>query len=238
VRLDGVFAIAASFEGIALPPGARKLATDPQPVAHASVEGSARSLSVNGVALRVADLAPVAAPPTWIQLALGALLLAWSMLRGVPAAFPLQIDDPLANERRRRVYDELVRQRIVHLRALQREVRMPVGIVVYHLDVLCRAGIVGTLRMGRHRVYFLRGPELTKGAIDRLALLADPTRRDIARLVMLGRSTQASLRAALDLDRGTVSRQLAKLEKAGLVDRSGKPAQYAATELLRTWFAR
>jgi len=75
---------------------------------------------------------------------------------------------------------------------------------------------------------------------ERLALLASETRAEIAeRLVEAGGATQEALMDALGLSQPAVSKQLCKLEEAGLVETNGDEVdiEYRPSELLWEWLA-
>lgn len=207
------------------------------PLTKARLSGDAGTVTVNGAVIRV--LAPPAPSTlTLVEIAMGAILVAWSLVRWLFAVVVgLRVANPLENAKRRGVYDEVVRVRLIHLRALQRATGLRVGTLAYHLAVLRRAGLLATVTLAGYRVYYVPRRDVPRDVMERVALLAEPTRRRIAEVVVARHgASQRDLGDALGLTLASISRQLSKMESAGLVERRGlRNSQYFPSALLRDW---
>lgn len=127
--------------------------------------------------------------------------------------------DLLALEPRREIYDLVRRAPGVHLRGIERELKLPFGQVLYHLDALERSDLVDVRRDGGFKRYF------AKSAIDRSdkAILATlrhdlPRKITILLLVEPGISHRA-IHARFDVSASTLSFHLAKMVENGIVQR-------------------
>lgn len=205
----------------------------------AELEGDPDRVEVNGEALATSssDRQIPEEVTFWAQI-LGALLLAWSLLKKiVPFSVGLLSGDPLANDRRRAIHAFLEDVGFAHVREIERATDIPVASLSYHLRVLRECGLLVKVEQGGYTVYYPVCGELSQEEREDLALLADPTRRDIAsQLVQHGSLCQDELVRALDVARSTISRQLAKLAEAGLVEENGNQnIRYKPTGLLEKW---
>lgn len=172
---------------------------------------------------------------------LGLLLLAWGVLKkGVPFGIGLFTREDPDHERRRTIYEYLEEEGMSHVREIQRATGIPTGSLDHHLEVLREEGYVASIRRLGYKVYFATNPELTWEDMERLAVLAHPTRHRIGELLVKGESwTQRELSEELGLAIPSISRQLKKLVDAGLVDREGRmDSTYEATSLLNRWLAK
>ncbi|PSG96603.1 hypothetical protein BRD56_09630 [Thermoplasmatales archaeon SW_10_69_26] len=125
---------------------------------------------------------------------------------------------------------------MAHVRRVARDLEIPVSSAMYHLRVLREAGLLVRVKREGYTVYF----SCDRFDVDekkRLALLAGGPRRDIAStLAERGAMTQAALAELLEVSQSTVSRQIAKLEEAGLVEGNGNHGiRYRPAGLLREW---
>jgi predicted transcriptional regulator len=223
--------------------------SDPQPYPReerptrpieAEMTSDADQVSVDGQALQVPSDPVVPEEVTLWGKILGLLLVAFSVLKKLPAGVVgLLARDPLSNERRRRVHEHILEEGMVHVRGLARELDIPVSSAMYHLRVLREAGLLVRVEREGYTVYF-SCDEFDVDEKERLALLAGGTRRDIAcMLARRGAATQEALAELMDVSQSTVSKQVAKLEEAGLVESNGDHGiRYRASELLREWLAR
>lgn len=93
------------------------------------------------------------------------------------------------------------------------------GTAVYHLDRMERAGFVASQRIGARRCYFPVGA-MPKDERAKLGTLQQETTRTIAQFVSeRPGATQTELAQALGLTASAASKQVSKLESAGLVRR-------------------
>lgn len=209
-----------------------------EPVVEAQIEGEANGTTVNGQALVTPPASTLSEEVTLLSKIVGALLIAWAIAKKHLVFLPrLLARDPLKNKRRQKLHSFLQAQGMAHVREIQRATGIPIGSLVYHLRVLRRAGYLASIRRAGYKVYFATSPDLTVENMRQLALLADPTRRNISEaLVRSEPMSQGALAERLDLTLASISRQLSTLVDAGLVERQGaRNSEYRPTPLLRQW---
>lgn len=179
--------------------------------------GSVDEARVNGVRMIPGSIQVLSTETkTLVETLLAALLVAWALASKL--FLPLLVRNPLIHPHRATICDALTRAGFLHPRALQRVTGLPLGTLTYHLAILRRMGVVRALRHGNRRVYFLTHGPLAEDDVERLACLTSDTAFQIAEvLVRRGGATQSELTEALEHDRSTISRQLRKLTRSGLV---------------------
>jgi DNA-binding transcriptional ArsR family regulator len=131
-------------------------------------------------------------------------------------------------ESRRRVYEYVRMNPGVHIRAMERDLRLGLGNLRYHLQLLQEASLVVCLRRGKRRVYF----SWDVAAQDRLplALLREPNMRAIlGHLVELGEEELEGVKRILGVSKSTAWAYLQRLVEAGLVVKGigSVPERYA-----------
>ncbi len=137
---------------------------------------------------------------------LGAVLLGYS--RHASA-------EPLANDVRRRVNEQVVAAPGTHIAAIVDAVDVSRSTVRYHLDVLEEAGLVaGETICGKHR-YAPAGHDLSTAA----ALYDEPAREVLDGVARYEPVSVSGLAAAVDRAPSTVSHHLDRLSDAGLLER-------------------
>ena len=213
----------------------------PEPTARTHMASRDVVAVIDGVAFITLPASGTRAEPLVVSTLLGVLILVWGAARRVVlVALALVIKDPLRNARRQEIIRFLDASGMSHVREIQRATRIPLGTLGYHLRVLAQAGHVTSVEQFGYRVYF---PGTTRAAapeLERLALLAHPTRLGIA-LALRDHETlsQGELARRLALTAGSASRQLRRLVAAGLIERhGGRNIRYHASPLLRDWLAR
>lgn len=217
--------------------------TTEEPRIQGGLQSDSDNVTINGRPL-IAAAAPISNFPEEVTLVakiLGALLVVWAV--GKYALFfvtGMVARDPLKNARRQKIHDFLRHAGMSHLREIQRATGIPLGSLDYHLNILRQGRLITSVESGGYRVYALLSAEFCPDDMERLALLANPTRREIAHaLVDHEPLTQRDLRETLGLaTRSSISRHLAKLEEAGLVERQGAwRSEFRPSDLLRRWLA-
>lgn len=125
----------------------------------------------------------------------------------------------LDNGHRDRVYKLIQESPGIGLSEIAEKTGLGWGTTVYHLDRLERASFVASERAGLHRCYFPVGlvPKESRRLIG--ALKADTTRSIAEFLVTRPGATQTELCEALGMSASAASKQITKLEGAGLVRR-------------------
>lgn len=147
--------------------------------------------------------------------------------------------DLLHNEHRDGVYKLIQESPGLGVSEISQRTGLGWGTTVYHLDRLERAGFVASERGGLHKCYFPVGtvrPEARKGMG---ALKADTTRSIAEYLLAKPGATQTDLCKDLALSPSQASKQVSKLEEAGLVrrEREWKTVRLIPTEALPTLLA-
>lgn len=210
----------------------------PTPTIGTTLSSDAERIDVEGQTLKAADGTSLSEGASLVAQILGALLVAWSVGRKfLFLAVGLFIEDPLDSDRREEIYRVLQTRGMAHQSEIQDTTDIPRGSLQYHLEILRDSGLVTSFERAGQTVYFPLSPTFSREEMKRLALLTQPTRRQIAHLLVgRGPSRQADIADELDVTQATVSRQLAKLAEAGLVVRNGdRNARYEASPLLEAW---
>lgn len=128
-------------------------------------------------------------------------------------------------ESRNRVYQIIESSPGLHFRELQRRSGMAVGALQYHLDTLQKNHLIRVEKQGRFNRYFsVRGAQLGLQEKTMSSLRQQSARKIIIFLLEKKRATNFEIATAVQLSASTVSWQLAKLVKAGIVaeKRAGK----------------
>lgn len=140
----------------------------------------------------------------------------------------------LDNEHRDKVYKLIQSSPGMGVSQIAEATGLGWGTTVYHLDRLERAGFVSSERGGLHRCYFPVGTMRAETRKGMGALKADTTRSIAEFLVTRPGATQSELCAALGLSPSAASKQVSKLEDAGLVrrEREWKTVRLVPSETL------
>lgn len=128
-------------------------------------------------------------------------------------------EDALALEPRREIYELVRRTPGVHLRGIERELGLPFGQVLYHLDYLERSDMLDVRRDGGFKRYFARHT-VPRGEKTLLATFRHELPRRIAVLLLLAPgATHGELHAKIDVSASTLSFHLARMVENGVVER-------------------
>lgn len=125
----------------------------------------------------------------------------------------------LDNEHRDNVYKMIQEAPGMALSEVSHKSGLGWGTTVYHLDRLERAGFIASERLGMHKCYFPVGTVARETRKSIGALKTDMTRSIATFLVSSPGATQSDLCKALHLSPSAASKQVSKLEEAGLVRR-------------------
>lgn len=216
-------------------------ATLEEPTIQAEFQGDADEVQVNGRSVEVPASPTVPDEVTLVSQLLGAFLLVWTLVKKVgPFAVALFNGNPLENRKRRRIFDLVKAQGMAYLREVERETGYPAATTAHHLSVLEKTGLLASIEHSRYRVFFIPSADFCRDEMERLAALADPTRRKLSQVIVEeGATTQTELAEQLGVHRSTVSRHLATLEEEGLVEHHGeRDRRYEPRLLLRQWLER
>lgn len=210
----------------------------PEPVVHATFESDSRQVAVNGEILSTTSSTPGAEEVTFLAKILGLVLLAWSVLKkGAFFLLGLLTDEVLDHPRREKIHAYLQQEGMAYLRQIQRATGMPLGSASYHLEIMREAGTVCSVRRNGYKIYFIPSERFSREEMERLALLVDPTRGQVAReLAQDAPLSQREIADRVDISIGSVSMQLKKLVEDGLVRREGqRNSRYRPSSLLCSW---
>lgn len=219
-------------KGFRVPP---ELLDDPD--VDAQFEGEAEEVSVDGETLFASSSGIPEEVSLWGRI-LGLLLFAWTAGRKLLFfALGLFVGDPLDNDRRRRIYDLVHTRGMAYLSEIQETTDIPLGSVSYHLRILEEENLLTKVKRKGYVVYYPHSLDLSPDEMERLALLANGTRRKVAETIVdAGTTSQERLSEELDKDQSWISRVLSELEEADLVRREGDwRIRYAPSSLLRRW---
>jgi predicted transcriptional regulator len=173
------------------------------------------------------EAAPIAkrvAPPAVAAAGLLALLQAlgaWRLLAtgGVALYSRLTRSNLLDNEHRDQVYKLIQAEPGLNVSEIAKRAQLGWGTTVYHLDRLEREGFVAAERGGLSKCYFAVGL-LDREARRATAALREGPRREVAAVLLAQPGiTQAELAQQLGMSASAASKQVTKLETAGLVRR-------------------
>jgi len=119
--------------------------------------------------------------------------------------------------KRRVLYQHILSNPGLHLRALGRHLRMGLGDLRYHLEYLEREGLVTTASDGYRKAYF-PGRDQFSGDKRMLGILRQSRPRKML-LVMLNRENTGfdELRKRIGVSKSTLSFHLKKLKEAGVI---------------------
>lgn len=213
----------------------------PEPESEMQVNSEDAEVKVDGEHLGLESAMEVTSyqtEATLIAKLMGTLFIVWVLVRSGPVLMgALVTREPFANRRRREIRDVVLRKGMVHVRGLQRITGISLGTLVYHLGILQRHGLIQSVSRSGYKVYFVPSPEFSRSEMERLSLLADPTRRSICdTLVRVGESSQSELAVLLRRSHSQAAKQLMVLEDCGIVDRKGRRnIRYSLSELTRRW---
>jgi predicted transcriptional regulator len=183
-----------------------------------------RGARAESLAHALVPAAQRAAPPAIAAVGLLALLQALGAFRfaglGAFALYSrLTRSNLLDNEHRDRVYKLIQETPGLNVSEIGKRTRLGWGTTVYHLDRLEREGFVAAERGGLHKCYFAVGL-VDRDARKAAAQLKDGPRRDVAAVLLATPGiTQGELATALGMSPSAASKQVTKLEAAGLVRR-------------------
>ncbi len=127
----------------------------------------------------------------------------------------------LLNDRRLRLYQAVFNQPGVHLRELQRQLKIPLQSLRWHVSVLVSAGVLQQLGLGKRDVLF--SPISTQATeVAMRALFRDSRHGPLLRLIAeRGEVSVREMRESLGTYQQLVSARLKLLKALGLVESSG-----------------
>jgi predicted transcriptional regulator len=141
-------------------------------------------------------------------------------------------DEALELENRRRIFRLVTKVPGVHLREIQKQLGLQVGVLEYHLNYLEKEGILSAQTDGYRKTYFVRA-DIQYGDKVKLALLRQEAPRRIVIFVLL--RERASFKELLDemkSSKSTLSFHLKKLTEGGVVaaERVGRELVYSVSD--------
>ncbi len=135
-------------------------------------------------------------------------------------------------ETRKAVYDVVVNKPGIHLREIERDTNLPLGVVRYHLERLQAEGLITSEEDRYFKRFFPRNriPNVPTGTFA--VLRQESLRRVVLHLLNNPASTHAQLMAALNLRPSTLSTYLTILIEKGVVrrERRGKENLYSLVD--------
>lgn len=132
--------------------------------------------------------------------------------------------DPPEPEVRKRVHDAVRRYPGIHLRGLERQLRVSAPLVQYHVRKLAEAGFVEAHEQGGYLRFYptdkARDVRVTAQDLPLVGLLREEVPLHVALLLLdRGPLSHGELVAAAGVAKSTLSYHLAKLAEAGVVER-------------------
>lgn len=129
----------------------------------------------------------------------------------------LDPSDALNLESRRRIYEHVRARPGTHLRGIARDLGLPLGTALYHLDCLGGSGLVVVRRDGRYKRFFATNA-LGRREKDYISAFHHAVpRRVMAALLAQGHRTQRELAADVGVSRSTLSFHVTNMVRQGLL---------------------
>jgi predicted transcriptional regulator len=137
-------------------------------------------------------------------------------------------EDALELDSRRRIYEQVEKVPGIHFRELSRRLKIPTGVIEYHLRYLETHHLIISRREGRYKRYFVEG-KLGSQDKELLALLRQQMpRRILMHLLLHPKTSHKKLRKEFKISASTLSFHLSKLLTAELINqlKAGRKFQY------------
>jgi len=134
------------------------------------------------------------------------------------------------------IYSFIIENPGLHFRALSDYLRLPIGVLQYHLGLLVSGGLLSTHQDGRYKRYF-ESKRFTETEMKVISGLRNGTSGKIlVALFEKPQMTHKDLALQLDISSQALSWQMRRLEKMGLVKRNvvGLSVKYILDETIST----
>lgn len=150
----------------------------------------------------------------------------------VPRYQDHEAEKALELESRRNIYDHISAVPGTHFREIHRRLKIPTGVVEYHLRYLEDRDLIVAKKEGRYKRYYITG---TLGSQDKmlLSLLRQKFPRHILMHLLLNpHTTHKKLRNLFSISASTLSFHLSKLLKSGVIEqfKSGRENEYIVVD--------
>ncbi len=133
----------------------------------------------------------------------------------------IELEDVLENEYRRKIVEYLQRQRISHLRALQKYLKCGTSILMWHLEVLEEYGYVEKMKHGQYILYYLTHYRPSSDELKVYMALINANARKIIHVLMRHPYlTVNQIEQLTELHRKTIKYQLKRLKKLGIIQKN------------------
>jgi predicted transcriptional regulator len=138
------------------------------------------------------------------------------------------MEEVLNLENRRKIYEFVSQHPGTHMREMERELSMPVGLLSYHLDYMAKRGVLKVEDDGYRKSYF---PSDRFHLHDRrmLAMLRQPVPRKIVMHILIqGPTTFNQLLIVMGCAKSTLSYHLGRMVRRGVlgVEKKDKESRY------------
>jgi predicted transcriptional regulator len=146
----------------------------------------------------------------------------------VPRFRDEEAEKALELDTRRIIYDHISAVPGTHFREVHRRLKIPTGVVEYHLKYLEDRDLIVSKKEGRYKRYYITG---TLGSQDKMlmSLLRQKIPRHILmQLLLQPRTTHKELRSLFSISASTLSFHLSKLLKNEIIQqiKSGRENEY------------
>ena len=141
-------------------------------------------------------------------------------------------DDALELDSRRKIYEQIEAVPGIHFRELARRLKIPTGVIEYHLRYLETHELIVSRHEGRYKRYFIIG-KLGSRDKELIGLLRQQMpRRILMHLLLNPKTSHKKLRKVFHVSASTLSFHISKLLEAELVDqlRIGRKFQYVVRD--------
>ena len=137
-------------------------------------------------------------------------------------------DDALELESRRKIFEEIDSVPGIHFREISRRLKIPTGVIEYHLRYLETHELIVFRREGRYKRYYVIG-KLGSRDKELLALLRQQMpRRILMHLLLHPKTSHKKLRKEFNISASTLSFHLSKLLNKNIIEQKkvGRKFQY------------
>jgi len=121
------------------------------------------------------------------------------------------MDEVLNLDNRRKIYGYIAKHPGTHLREMERELEMPMGLLSYHLDYMVRRGILKVEDDGYKKYYFPADLFHLKDRRTISILRQEACRKMVIFILLHGPSTFQQLQGELKVSKSTLSYHLKRL---------------------------
>lgn len=142
--------------------------------------------------------------------------------------FPMKHKGVLELDTRKTIYDYIASHPGCHFRALYRGLKLPTGVVDYHLKYMEDKELIVSKRSGGYKRYYIRDTLKTQDK-DLLGILRQKTLRDIIIYILLNKgASHGEIKSEFNISASTFSYHINKIVQSGCIffEKIGRKKRY------------